>query len=88
MFTKALLKNQNSDGHWESPIYGMELGKGEAEGFGEGQFKGVAQGIYSTALCCLMLEVYYRYLPTFKVVTSAPVASAGKNEEADGLIIK
>ena len=88
MFTKALLKNQNSDGHWESPAYGMELGKGQVEGFGEQQFKGVAQGIYSTALCCLMLEVYYRYLPTFKVVTSAPVAPAGKNEEADGLIIK
>jgi hypothetical protein len=26
--------------------------------------------VYTTALCCLMLEVYYRYLPTFKHVAS------------------
>ena len=88
MFAKTLIKNQKPDGHWESPAYGIELGKGQVEQFGEGQFKGVAQGIYSTALCCLMLEVYYRYLPTFKVVSSASAAPAGKNKDTDGLIFK
>jgi hypothetical protein len=35
--------------------------------------------VYSTALCCLMLEVYYRYLPTYKhteeVAVVKPTAS-------------
>lgn len=28
--------------------------------------------VYTTAMCCLMLEVYYRYLPTYKHVDAAP----------------
>ena len=28
--------------------------------------------IYSTALCCLMLENYYRYLPTFRSASDTP----------------
>lgn len=41
-----------------------------------GHWEGKDHGgkVYSTALCCLMLEVYYRYLPTFKVVAAAPEA--------------
>lgn len=55
-------------GHWESPA-----GKGEHTG-------GVVQ---DTCLCTLMLEVYYRYLPSFKVAEAAPddVATAPKNED-------
>lgn len=32
--------------------------------------------VYTTAMCCLMLEVYYRYLPTFKHVEAAPEGPA------------
>lgn len=42
--TKALLKAQTPDGHWD-----------ELAGPGKGD------PCYSTSLCCLMLEVYYRY---------------------------
>jgi len=70
-FQKALMKEQESDGHWSSPNekYGDKKG---VEGT-EGHLKGKSPldlYIYSTTLCTLMLEVYYRYLPTFKVTSS------------------
>ena len=47
----TLVKMQSSDGHWDYPTGG-----------GNTQFGPVL----STTLCCLMLEVYYRYLPLYK----------------------
>jgi len=56
-------------GHWESPAPKEHNG-------------GVVQ---DTCLCTLMLEVYYRYLPSFKHVESEPddvaAAAAPKNED-------
>ena len=43
-------------GHWESPVKGEHTG-------------GVVQ---DTSLCTLMLEVYYRYLPSFKKIEAGP----------------
>jgi hypothetical protein len=41
--------------------------KGEDLGFWESPTEQEAHGgIYNTTLCTLMLEVYYRYLPTYK----------------------
>jgi len=37
--------------------------------------------VYTTALCCLMLEVYYRYLPTFKHVEEKAAPSATKSDD-------
>ena len=37
--------------------------------------------VYTTALCTLMLEVYYRYLPTFKHVEVAAPAAAAKSDD-------
>ena len=37
--------------------------------------------VYTTALCTLMLEVYYRYLPTFKHVEVAAPATAVKSDD-------
>jgi hypothetical protein len=80
-FQRALMKEQESDGHWSSPIekYGRAAG-GHLEGSKVGKDKdgkpvkgaftspgNIDLHVYSTSLCCLMLEVYYRYLPTFKV---------------------
>jgi hypothetical protein len=46
--------------------------------------------VYSTTLACLMLEVYYRHLPTFKEV--GPVAGEAQNNDVlnndDDIVIK
>jgi hypothetical protein len=51
-FRDALIRKQSQDGHWDYPPQSRET-------------YGLA---YSTALCCLMLEVYYRYLPTYQSI--------------------
>lgn len=42
--------------------------------------------VYTTALCTLMLEVYYRYLPTFKHVEAAP-AEAATAVKSDDIVV-
>ena len=37
--------------------------------------------VYTTTLCTLMLEVYYRYLPTFKHVEAAPETAPAKSDD-------
>jgi hypothetical protein len=37
--------------------------------------------VYTTAFCCLMLEVYYRYLPTFKKAEDAPEVKATAEDD-------
>jgi hypothetical protein len=53
-----VLKNQNPDGTWKSP-------DGKLRAVGEEHFQGDApqHAFYRSALCTLMLEVYYRFLP-------------------------
>jgi hypothetical protein len=51
-FRDALIRKQSQDGHWDLPPQSKET-------------YGLA---YSTSLCCLMLEVYYRYLPTYQSI--------------------
>ena len=62
-------------GHWESPC-----GKAEHTG-------GTVQ---DTCFCTLMLEVYYRYLPSFKKIEAAPddVAAAAQKQEDVNVKIK
>ncbi len=51
-FQKAVLDSQSEDGHWEFP-----------------QNAHTKHGlVYSTAMCTLMLEVYYRYLPMYQLM--------------------
>ncbi|OGV37345.1 MAG: hypothetical protein A2X48_21520 [Lentisphaerae bacterium GWF2_49_21] len=83
-FQKALMKEQESDGHWSSPSekYGDKKNEGS-----EGHIKGKSPldvYIYSTCLCTLMLEVYYRYLPTFKVTSSDDGAGAAPAKKEGG----
>jgi len=57
MFRDQLLQNQNQDGSWKAPNGGKTAGiRAVAPQF-------VTNVHYRTALCTLMLEVYYRYLP-------------------------
>lgn len=64
----TLVKAQAPDGHWDPPA-----GKANESGLGP---------VYSTTLCCLSLEVYYRYLPIYQemerksVAPGAPLPSA------------
>ena len=48
----TLVKNQDADGHWDAPG-----AKSNENSYG---------AAYPTALCCLSLEVYYRYLPLYQ----------------------
>ena len=48
----TLVKNQSPDGHWDGPG-----AKSSENSYGPA---------YPTALCCLSLEVYYRYLPIYQ----------------------
>ena len=65
----TLVKAQGSDGHWDAP--------GGAKS-GENTY-GPA---YTTTLCCLSLEVYYRYLPIYQEMehkgAQAPAAASAK----------
>ncbi|MCX6996570.1 MAG: terpene cyclase/mutase family protein [Kiritimatiellaeota bacterium] len=54
-FQGELLKAQNSDGSWPAEGAGGAASSSAAKG---------DAGIYRTCLCTLMLEVYYRYLPS------------------------
>ncbi len=72
MFTTELLRVQKGDGHFETPARwnaraAAAAGGAVKQGGGENAFSEFDNYVYATSLCCLMLEVYYRYLPTFKV---------------------
>jgi hypothetical protein len=64
-FSPLIVNNQKSDGHWDSP------GKGA-----KGASKSEYDPYYTTCLCALSLQVYYRYLPTYKM-PEAVAQSAG-----------
>lgn len=54
VFSETLVRKQKSDGHWDCP---GKVGKDTPE----------YDPWYTTCLCCLSLQVYYRYLPTYKM---------------------
>ena len=58
-FQKMLYENQNPDGHW------LNFSDGNVKFHA---FTSMDNKVYSTALCGLMLTVYYRYLPTTKLL--------------------
>jgi hypothetical protein len=67
-FAREFTKSQNEDGSWSTPAKG---GKPES-GMGP---------VYSTALAALTLQVYYRFLPTYKPIeTEAPVEEKSSDE--------
>lgn len=55
----TLLNRQKKDGSWEVPTKSLEKNHLGSPGNAD---------VYATTLCCLMLEVYYRYLPTYRLV--------------------
>ena len=71
----ALIGVQYSDGHWEKPKHESHGGDGI-----DGQ-------IYATTLNCLTLEVYYRFLPSFRssgaVIDGKAAGKGGKGGAKD-----
>jgi hypothetical protein len=60
-----LIKNQASDGHWPVPPK-------------SGEFQSMDKTpAYATALGCLMLETYYRFLPMYDVLKAEKRGGAG-----------
>ena len=64
-FQDELIKNQGENGLWKPEGHQSNHGTSGA---------GPDQDIFRTALCCLMLEVYYRYLPATE--TKAPLVNS------------
>jgi hypothetical protein len=62
-FRDEIVKHQVADGRWLAP--GAKPGS-ETVGAGQRQVADPKDAaVYHTTLLCMMLEVYYRYLPTF-----------------------
>ncbi len=64
-FSPLLVQNQHEDGHWDAPVGLKAPPKGEVATKATNYAPW-----YNTALCCLSLQVYYRYLPTYKMPKS------------------
>ena len=75
-FQPVLLKNQAKAGYWEWTHKGHDGGQPE-----------LGKRIYATTLSALMLTVYYRYLPTFKL-PKAVKANEGGAEGGEDVELK
>jgi len=71
-FQTMLLKNQFKDGHWESPSNRESGGR---------HLSGINGKVYSTALCSLMLAVYYRNLPSISSFSKKKTEEVETEEE-------
>jgi hypothetical protein len=86
-FSKALIDEQNADGSWLTPAekYGasyLDPKKDNAEWHYVKYFEDPKDlKIYATTMCALSLEVYYRYLPTYKLVKETAKKAAGKEDD-------
>jgi len=58
-FAPQFIRNQNPDGSWTSPGVAMKKGKTGREDM---------HPVYATTLAALTLQVYYRFLPTYKPI--------------------
>jgi hypothetical protein len=81
--TQAKFQKGESDWKEWNPKFTTALVRNQIVEGKLGHWEGGDHGakVYTTALCTLMLEVYYRYLPTFKHVEVAPAAAAVKSDD-------
>jgi hypothetical protein len=70
-FARLYVKNQNEDGSWTSPGGAAQLQSGAEVNLGP---------VYSTTLAALTLQVYYRFLPTYKAIAVEPVDQKEKDD--------
>jgi hypothetical protein len=81
--TQAKFQKGNLDWKEWNPKFSTALIRNQIIEGKLGHWEGGDHGknVYTTALCCLMLEVYYRYLPTFQHVEVAAPAAAVKSDD-------
>jgi len=75
-FARVFVRTQNEDGSWTAP--------GEAAGLTHGKETHIGP-VYSTTLAALTLQVYYRFLPTYK---ADAVEEVEEEEEDDDIEIE
>ncbi len=78
-FAPQFIRNQNEDGSWDSA--GLVL-KGDSVDR-EWLHADLSSKVYSTTLAALTLQVYYRFLPTYKPVDEAPAQTASTDVEIE-----
>jgi hypothetical protein len=62
---------------WNSQMLPMLVKNQQADGHWAANNTHGASDVYDTCLCCLCLEVYYRYLPTYQKVAEVDAGAAG-----------
>jgi hypothetical protein len=70
-FARVYVKNQNEDGSWTSPGANLTGDNGKEINLGP---------VYSTCFAALTLQVYYRFLPTYKPIAVEPVTQIDTND--------
>ena len=70
-FARVYVKNQNEDGSWTSAGQNLKEENGKEVHLGP---------VYSTTLAALTLQVYYRFLPTYKPIAVEPVTQTDKDD--------
>ncbi|MFH0953337.1 MAG: prenyltransferase/squalene oxidase repeat-containing protein [Verrucomicrobiota bacterium] len=70
-FARLYVKNQNEDGSWTSAGANLQGDNGKEVNLGP---------VYSTTLAALTLQVYYRFLPTYKPIAVEPVTQTDTND--------
>ncbi len=70
-FARVFVKNQNEDGSWTSPGEKIPGDTGKEINLGP---------VYSTTLAALTLQVYYRFLPTYKPIAVEPITQTDTND--------
>jgi len=63
-FAPQFIRNQNKDGSWTSAGVAMKKGKSGREDM---------HPVYATTLAALTLQVYYRFLPTYKPIETKQI---------------
>lgn len=81
-FSSELTRNQKVDGHWEA----APVPPGQKAGFTAGEM----DPYFNTTLACLMLQVYYRYLPTYKMpkAVTATTSALDLSDDKDSGALK
>ncbi|HBA86146.1 MAG TPA: hypothetical protein DCZ95_18850 [Verrucomicrobia bacterium] len=70
-FARVFVKNQNEDGSWTSAGANLDKNDGKEVYLGP---------VYATTLAALTLQVYYRFLPTYKPIAVEPISQTDTND--------
>lgn len=70
-FAPQFIRNQNPDGSWDSAGLALKAGTTGRENM---------HPVYATTLAALTLQVYYRFLPTYKPIEEQAVQPVVANE--------